>query len=177
MLIILTLLPGGMCRAEEFDKFISTNNPTSILGSINHKGAQFVVNEIYKNNVMWQSLLQRIASGEEAWLKVAIALQPGTDAGTSEMLTLAVGEALEHDAKMVLTITVPTFRIQAVCGGPDIDDKRYSSLELAVRAIELRIEKIYSLKDESLQNSVNVCLSYLEASKKHIARFYGCNKK
>jgi len=61
---------------------------------------------------MWQQLLAGIATGTEAWLKVAVALQAVSDAGSAEQLELAVGEALEHRPSNVLRLAIPTFPLE-----------------------------------------------------------------
>jgi hypothetical protein len=93
------------------------------------------------------------------------------------MLALAVGEALEHNPYGVLALATQAFELSEICGGPDVDDIRYNSLEFATKAIELRTAKVASIKDSSLRTVVKRCLRYLEDSKKDVARFYGSHKR
>ena len=93
------------------------------------------------------------------------------------MLSLAVGEALEHNPENVLRLTIPAFDIAVICGGPDIDGERYNSLELAIKAIENRAVKVASIKDVSLSSLRKTCLQFLEDSKKDVGRFYGSKKE
>jgi hypothetical protein len=153
------------------------SKPTAILDEIKSKGARAVVSELYDDQNVWQSMLQKIASGNLAWLKVAVALHPVSDAGSSEMLTLAVGEALENDPKNVFKIALGSFKLGNICSGPDVDDARYDSYELSMKAINRRIKKVAAIKDQSLMNTSKECTQYLEKSRKGIAQFYEIKKK
>lgn len=148
-------------------------DPQAIIDQISKRGAAQVVRELYDDYEKWYSVLRKVASGNEAWLKVAVALRPGTDAGTTHMLKKTVGEALENAPENVLRIVPQSISLRSICGGPDIDDSRYDSYELSMKAINLRIEKVASVKNPALENTCKECIQYLEASKKGIARFYG----
>ena len=151
--------------------------PEALLQEINLKGARAVVIELYKNSNVWDAVLKKIATGNRSWLEIAVALRPGSDAGSSEMLTLAVGEALEHNPTTVLQVAPKAFQLSSVCSGPDVDDHRYDSYELSMKAINRRIEKLSTIKDRSLLNPSKKCIGHLEESKKGIAQFYGIEKK
>lgn len=122
------------------------SKPELVIREIESRGAMVIVSELYADHKAWHSVLQKIASGDESWLRVANALRAGTDAGASEMLTLAVGEALEHNPNNVFRIASKAFRVSAICGGPDVDDVRYNSYELSMNAINLRIDKVAAVK-------------------------------
>jgi hypothetical protein len=136
-----------------------------------------IVQELYSDLDVWDFVLKKIGSGQESWLKVAVALRPGSDAGSSEMLSHAVGEALEHSPENVFRITLNDFDLADICGGPDVDDARYNSYELSLKAINLRIDKVSSMKVDSFESARKECIRCLEASKDPIARFYGVEKK
>ena len=125
----------------------------------------------------WHVVMRRIASGNESWLRVAVALRPGSDAGASEMLVNAVDEALEHYPYTVLKLTTQASELSEICCSPDVDDIGYNSLELAPKAIKLRTAKVASIKDSSLLAVAKTCLQHLEDSKRNVARFYGNEKR
>jgi len=149
------------------------STPQALIQEIESKGAKPVVSELYSNTTTWSFVLRRIASGEQSWLKVAVALHAGADAGASGMLTLAVGEALGNNPKNVFTIAAESFELSNICAGPDVDDARYNSYKLSIKEINKRIEKISAVKDRSTEKTGKECIQYLEASKKGIADFYG----
>jgi hypothetical protein len=78
-----------------------------ILGSIKEKGAKQTVADLNVDPSRWNSTVDHVASGERAWLKLAVALREGTDAATSEDLHWAVASALQKNPGEVLTMTEP----------------------------------------------------------------------
>ena len=140
-------------------------------------GPKKVCNSLYDDKTKWNSLLKYISSGDEKWLKVAVNLREGLDAGASEMLSLAVGEALEHNPENVFKFALNSFEINVICGAPDVDDQRYDSYELAIKAINKRINKVSSVKGRNLKEKCNECLRHLSEAKKHIANFFQVNEQ
>ncbi len=151
--------------------------PDALFQEIKSKGANAVVFELYGDSNVWDAFLRNIATGNRTWIEVAVALRPGSDAGASEMLTLAVGEALEHDPINVLQIAPKAYQLSYICSGPDVDDRRYDSHELSINAINRRIKKVSAVKDQSLSTTSKECIRYLEDSKTGIAQFYEVEKK
>ena len=138
--------------------------PESILREIKSKRAGAVISELYADSKAWQYILRKIGSGDRAWIEVAGLLRPGSDAGASEMIELAVGEALENNPANVLEIATKFFPLYVICGGPDVDDQRYDSYELSMKAIDLRLHKVASINKDSLINPKKECIQYLEHS-------------
>lgn len=148
-------------------------NPKTILDEISKRGARTIVSELYDHPTEWNFVLQHIARGTKTWLKVAVALYPGSDAGASEMLELSVGEALEKAPVNVFSVTLPVFQLESICSGPDVDNARYDSYDLAIKAIDRRQKRISAITDPKLKNVSNKCIQLLEESKAEVARFYG----
>jgi hypothetical protein len=146
--------------------------PEGVSVQIEKLGTRAALTRIYNTKGEWQELLKGIGSGTVAWLRVAARLRPASDAGTSEQLDLAVGEALEHQPRNVLTVAMPAFTISVVCGGPNVDDARYDSYELSIKAIELRKAKLREISDPDLAKLRDDCIKNLESSKAGIASFY-----
>lgn len=128
---------------------------------------------LYANEEAWSALLRGIASGTSSWLAVARDLRPVSDAGASQQLDLAVGEALEHRPGNVLRLAIPPFVLGTVCGGPDMDDARYDGARRVMRAVELRQRRLREIHDPDLERLRDRCISELGKSKAAIARFYG----
>jgi hypothetical protein len=146
--------------------------PSEIQGRIAHEGAEKTLSSIYEAQSQWSQLLAGVATGRREWLAVAARLRKVSDAGASEQLDLAVGEALEHRPKNVLSIAIPVFGIK-VCGAPDVDDSRYDSYALSLAAIKRRKELVADVTDPSFKRPRERCLSELDNAKHDIARFYG----
>lgn len=127
---------------------------------------------LYNDEKKWYVLLRNIALGNEEWLKTAVNLKEGSAAGASEMLSLAVGEALQHNPENVFKFTLGNFKIYEICGGPDVDDIRYDSYELSIKAINKRIQKVSLVKNNNLRDKCNECLQYLLKAKNGVAKFY-----
>lgn len=136
-------------------------------------GAKGTLQMIYDDQAQWTALLSGIATGTTSWLRVANRLYAVSDAGSTEQLGLAVGKALEHRPSAVLKLAVPTFTVETVCGGPDVDDARYNSYEHSIAAIDQREAKLRFVTDPSLTSVRDSCISVLEQAKADIAHFYG----
>lgn len=135
-------------------------------------GAGEAVQKLYKNEAAWNYVLKKIASGERRWLYVAVRLREGTDGGLTSMLETAVGEALGRQPANVLSIVLPTFQIQDVCGNVDIDDEQFGTYELALAEIKRQIHLVSEIETPTLEAAKNSCLEELEASKVHIKSFF-----
>jgi hypothetical protein len=147
--------------------------PASIERSIATSGAAAALSLIYSNRVRWSGLLAGIASGEPAWLRVGKKLYRASDAGAAEQIGLAFGEALEHNAGAVLSIAPRLIGVDVLCGGPDVDDPRFDSYDLAIAAIRRREEAVRQLKESTYEAKKQECIARLESDKGEIARFYG----
>ena len=172
-LALLTLLKPGISLAKCSSYY---KNPKLIIAEASERGAGTVVAELYSNSTEWAFLLRQIATGTEAWLKVAVALHPGSDAGASQMLTLSVGEALENAPANVFKIALGEFQLNLICGAPDLDDTRYGSYELAMEAIKKRQMRISNVTDSRLGAVCSECIQILDKAKHDIGMFYRKDK-
>jgi hypothetical protein len=149
-----------------------TLTPQSVLNSAASLGARPTLERLYNDQRQWSALLAGIATGTPAWLEVATTLHVVSDAGSSEQLGSAVGEALEHRPANVLALAIPNFLLEVVCGPPDVDDPRFDSYELSMAAIERRETKLRAMHKRSLAALRDACMSELEKAKGDMARFY-----
>jgi hypothetical protein len=147
--------------------------PEAITKSMASPGAPASLSRMYENKAQWAELLAGIASGKPGWLNAANQLHRVSDGGASEQLGLAVGEALEHRPANVLSLTLTEFRIDIVCGGPDVDDPRFDSYDLSMAAIERRQRVLRALRNSTLTAARDICVGELEKAKAGIAHFYG----
>lgn len=176
-LVCCFLCSAGSLLAAENTTHKTYTEPNSILADVSKRGARIVASELYADPAMWNSVLRSIATGSKLWLKVAVVLHSGADAAISEMLSLAVGEALENAPENVFRFALPEFQLKTICGGPDVDDKRYDSYERAIAAIKRRQNKTSALVYPELKKLGRQCIQELEKSKAGVAKFYGINKK
>ena len=146
--------------------------PQSVLNSCSSIGAHATLQKLWNDQRQWSALLTGIATGTPSWLEVATTLHVVSDAGSSEQLGIAVGEALEHRPANVLALAIPNFLVDVVCSGPDVDDPRYDSYELSMAAIERRESKVRAVQKRSLGGLREKCLSELEEAKSDMARIY-----
>ena len=149
-----------------------TLSPQSVLNSAGSLGARATLERLYNDQRQWSALLAGIATGTPSWLNVATTLHVVSDAGSSEQLSLAVGEALEHRPTNVLRLAVPNFSLEVLCDGPDLDDPRFNSYRLSIAAIERRQAKLRSIHDPSLAALRDSCVAELEKARANLARFY-----
>jgi hypothetical protein len=139
---------------------------------INSIGQHGSVQTLFCNNSMWDSLLKKISTGEKDCIKIALLLKRGSDAAPSEMLSFAVGEALDNNPEIVLEIAIGIFEIYDICGGVDVDDIRYKTFIEAELAIKKRIESVQLVAKEDLIQSRDLCISRLRDSILHMKGFY-----
>ncbi len=151
----------------------SALTPTVVLEKIKTFGARPTLQAIYSDKENWERLLAGIATGTKDWLSIANQLVSVSDAGSSQQLGLAVGEALEHQPENVLSLTFAQFGLSQICGGPDVDNNRFNSYELSITAITKRQAMVRSVKNESLYHLRDSCVVELEKAKIGIAHFYG----
>jgi hypothetical protein len=146
--------------------------PANIRQQVHKHGAKQTVAALYSNNATWEELLRNISSGEREWLQIAVELKDGADAGSSEMIKFAVGEALANKPENVIGIAIKKFSLQAICSEPDIDDARYSSYEKAVLEINRRIAVLKKYHTRQYQQVRNECIVELNKSKSRLKTFY-----
>ena len=159
--------------ADENATITYYTDPKAIINEVSKRGASVIVFELSGNDEAWKFVLRNIAAGTESWLKAAVALHPGSDAGTAEMLNLSVGEALENAPGNVFRFTLEEFQLDSICSGVDVDDPRYDSYKLSMEAINRRQNRIAAISDSDLRDVGKRCVQILEESKAGIASYYG----
>jgi len=151
------LLAGSASAAEAL-------TPASVLADINARGAYAVVNDIFEKPE-WGELLDHIETGQRQWLAVAVKIYVGSDAGSAEMLTSAVGVALLHQLRQVLLKVAPVLGMGPICSSPDIDDPRWSTQEKTVANLDARIASVSKLRGADVTSARDSCLKYLREAR------------
>jgi hypothetical protein len=147
-----------------------TSDPYALLKHVSERGAIVVVQHLYEHPDDWVHALDQIKTGEEVWLRVAIALKSSTDAGSSSMLTEAVGLALLHAPDRVLRFGPPTFPLETICSSRPDPLPTYS---MAIDELEKMKILIAAVNDNAILTRRDDCLRLLEASRVRIKRFFG----
>jgi hypothetical protein len=143
---------------------VDTSNAATFLADINSRGVRAVLNDIW-GKPDWDSLLTQVETGQKAWLLVAVRMYEATDAGSTEMLTSATGVALLTNPRYVLLQVAPTFGLENVCSGPDIDDARWSTKPQAIANLDERIHSVSALKGQDIAKARAACLKSLKADR------------
>jgi hypothetical protein len=149
-------------------------NPTPLMEQVKKVGAKSVVFTLWEKRGEWASVMNRIASGQEAWVELAIALCPGSDAGAATDLHDAMFQALGQNPAYVLRRAEPTYPLSDLCGGRDDPLATYKD---AITEQERIIAAVKAVKSEELNSKKEACLSKLEEGKGHLRRYFGISEK
>jgi hypothetical protein len=133
--------------------------PGQILQEIEAAGPRVVVGRLW-NSGDYEEVLRRMAAGDESWVMLAPALAQGADAAAAEGLTVALAEALPHNAEGVLKVIEPSRRALSparVCGvpfveGTNIDIPSYTAEAMAA---------VSAVTSDRLQPAKAACLEEL----------------
>lgn len=149
-------------------------NPHKIKKTIERQGLEQTIKSLYDDQKTWDTVLKSIASGKQEWLIIAKLLKSGADAGPSEMLNLAMGEALANAPKRVLEIMEKdnVFTPIFVCNGPDIDNAKFSTYDKAIKETNYRIAVLEKVNDTNLKDIRNVCIDKLRESIPHLQNYF-----
>jgi len=105
----------------------------------------------------YEEVLDGIASGDARWLALVPKLQPGTDAGTSEALRIAVAEALPKTPTGVLRLIARIPAWAEACSYPMIEPTH----EQARAYFKAAIPAVTRVRIVALQRARNICLTEL----------------
>ncbi len=116
----------------------------------------------------WGRVVARISSGDVAAIGLVRELAKGTDAGTSEELTISLAEALPKAPRHVLAVLTPdrnsTLSYGRVCSAPFIEDS--SRHQRAYKAAALRaVGRVSRSRDPDLVLASESCIGELKKIK------------
>jgi len=113
-----------------------TPTPHQVDQSIRTHGARQTVRSLEARK-QFDAVLDRISTGNVAWVGLAPALAKGTDAGDSEGLTVALATALPKNPGAVMAILDDgsIIGVNAVCGLPFIEPTHQEANDYLARAI------------------------------------------
>ena len=160
--LLLALFVPSLVEAEEL-------TPAQILKSISAHGARETVGSLHESGTDWYVVVQQVSAGDPAYLAVAEALRPGTDAGASSELNIAVFIALARSPLLVLGMLRDTqvgagaFSVRFVCSSNiGIDFPADDSRRMIRERITI-LEKLHG-GEETARDS---CLSALRTALYH----------
>jgi hypothetical protein len=98
---------------------------TDVRREISSDGASATVQSLWRAG-RWVVVENGVASGDVDWVALAPIVAPGTDAGTSEGLSIALADALPKSPQAVLSVVTPggggPLDLARVCSAPFIED-------------------------------------------------------
>jgi hypothetical protein len=153
-----------LCVAASGVAYGAPATAREVLSEINARGPRAVLDRLW-GKPGWDELLTNVETGQEGWLRVAIAIRPGTDAGASEMLTLAVATALYRNPRSTLEIAAPVFGVEEICGA--LDDE-WETKQAAIAHLNGRIGAVNTLSDQSIADVREECLKHLSRAKHYV---------
>jgi hypothetical protein len=77
-------------------------DPLALLETLRKESPRDVVERLFRQPGRWTAVVDGVASGQMRWLEVASLLQPGTDAHSSEELSMAIEDAFVRSPVAVL---------------------------------------------------------------------------
>jgi hypothetical protein len=140
--------------------------PSALLHKLEGSDAQHVVEKL--SDTQWNFILKNIETGEKPWLDVAVSLHRRTDAGESEMIALAVGNALVKNPFGVLRGAIGEMSADSVCGYPDMSDKRTDSQEKVTAYLDARIQAVGKVDAKDVAGQRDKCLQILQTTRQQV---------
>ena len=164
--VVLAANGGAMAKEATVDQ---ATDPVAILRDVSARGAAAVVRDFYDDRVDWDSMLHQVERADEAWLRVAVALRPGTDAGSTSELHDSVVAALAADPATVLRVAVPDFPLSDLCSGRHDPLATYDA---AVTEVDKMVAAVAAIESPQLSKDRDECLRALRASRGDLKRFF-----
>src|SRR6266851_2180840 len=97
---------GASSPAPTLSEAAPRVSPALLRAEIGRSGARAVVGKLWDGG-QWEAVMAHIDGGEGSWVALAPALEPGTDAGASEELGIALAYALPRNPMAVLAVLDP----------------------------------------------------------------------
>jgi hypothetical protein len=151
LLLSAAILAGrqvGSITPATVDRMLAQLGPKRTVDELAGSGADFGD---------YEKILDGIASGDARWIALVPRLQPGTDAGTSEALRIAVAEALPKNPAGVLRLIEHNPAWREVCTYPMIEPTRKE----ARTYFKAAVPAVRAVISPALQRAKRMCLADL----------------
>lgn len=170
---ICLVISGAACAGSNAPTW---QNADRLLEEVSKKGAAAVIRSLW-DRPAWYSVTGKIASGEAAWIDVAVALRAGSDAGSTSELHSAMFLALSKNPTYVLQVLEPldkppyrSFAVTVVCEGRVDPPSTYQEALAELMRTRAAVEKV---EKKELQSKKELCLAKLREGEGHLKRFFG----
>jgi len=102
---------------------VAADRPSAqaVLNRVANEGGRKVLWDLWQHEREFGQVTAGIESGDPAWLEVAAALKPFSDAGASLSINYAVARALPKAPERVLALTTQRFKLEDICTSPFIE--------------------------------------------------------
>lgn len=150
-------------------------NPEIMLARIKKEGAAAVIKSLWGIPAKWNELTDKVATGNAAWVDVAVALGPGSDAGSTSELEDALFVALGQNAEYVLRVLPPEeyhgnpLALSDICGGRTDPLGTYAESIAEQKRIEAAVKNV---SDKALASRRRRCLTELSSGETDLKRFF-----
>jgi hypothetical protein len=148
-------------------------NENELLKEIAEVGAKKVVGRYYSKPKKWRALLEVIEGGSPGWLRIAVALADGADAGARDELRYAVAGAIKNNAQGVMKIALPKYGSEKLCGEVDIDSNKYRTYESVVNELQAQKKSLEALDAERYRTAKKECLESIDRKLPQYRKWFG----
>ena len=125
-----------------------------INGEIDSKGAKITLTALDQDHARFGKVSDAIATADPVWLTIALRLRAGSDAGTSEILSYALAQALPNAPERVLALVGHGYDIGNLCTSPFIEPAAGVAEAYEAKAIAA----LQSVTDPALKATVDECI-------------------
>lgn len=133
---------------------------TAIMSRLEHEDPRRVVQDLWDGGACEEALLSGLASGQESWLQLAVALRPHTDAWASESIPIMLGLAMLKAPSRVLPLVGRDGFDDEICFSWDFDDSP-EGLLLTQQRMEAALPMFERFLNTSLAPQAKQCLTSL----------------
>jgi hypothetical protein len=157
----LSLFASGCC--------CNPVTPGRIRREIKATGATATVNRLWARvgRSDWDLVIEQIAMGKPEWLALVPEIKPGTDAGATEDLILALSEALPKNTSGVLKLigTDPILSYDQICKSPVMEGGTMDEVREYLASAQAALE---NLKDPSVEDRRMKCLAEIKKGMRRV---------
>lgn len=135
--------------------------PEQVLRAIKAKGQNAVLQSLWQEEAVFDSLLSHVEHGEQKWFGVWVKLRPFADGGQSESIDMAFARAIPHAPAAILKLIGNGLELQFVCTSPFIEPYPGVAEQYEVAAIKA----LSNVQDNKLQEVKRQCIRRVELPK------------
>ena len=122
------------------------------------------------NGSLWFNALEKASIGDKEGLMIVNHFAGDLDAGVAHDVIIALGKGLKHQPENLFRYTVPTFSVDVVCRGPNID--AVGSYEEAMKELKETINAVSEIRAPEFAKNKKACLSLLNEAPFHLRGYY-----